>query len=319
MCMRVILQSVVNCALHVETSCALGRPAFIFSHPVLPSPTPSPSTSAPAPLGSSRVAASYIVVKRSPATPDALIVNVVRDVGVHAEREARAVSGTPTSPSRIDHVAATVRRSVVVVAKAERKESVATTTLPPCVVHGVEAVGAAAEVEAAGESAAPTASRAPIPAHPAQEAAIPPQACRASSVNGGLSVAILLILLLLLLTWRILWEDAPAEAVKWQANARASMWVQAGSLVPTARGGEPRSWAAVPAAQHRSVRRTAGGCLQVPCVEARPDLVGRTQLGDPLCSSPAARGATGCDTTRGSGIIAPSGPVGPGGGESQAA
>ncbi len=314
------LQGDVTGALRVVSCRALGRPAFTPSPSVLPSPTPSPPSSSSAPLGSSSVAASSIVVSRSRATHDALPANDVRGVGVHAERDARAISGTPTTPSRIDDVADTVRRNVIVDAEAEQAGHVATTTLSPCRLHGVEAVGAAAEVDAAGDSGAPTASRAPFPAVLAQEADGPPQAPCASSVNGFLCPAIpLIVLLLLLLIWRILWEEACAEAVSCQAMASASVWVQVDSLVPTVRGEVLTSWAAVPAARHRSVRPAAEGCLSVSGMEAHADSVWHTRLDDPMSSTPAVRGAAGCDTTRGSGISAPSGPIGPGGGQVQAA
>ncbi len=180
-------------------------------------------------------------------------------------------------------------------------------------------MGAAAEVEAAGRSAAPTASRVPLPDELLQEAGVTPQAPCASSVNDFLWLAIHLILLLVLLTWRLLGDDACAEAVTRQELKSASMRVQVDSLVPTARDGAPMSRAAVPAARHSSARLAAKGCLPEPGVEAHPDVVGCKRLNDPMSSTPVARGAAGCDTTRGSGINAPSGPAGPGGGESQAA
>ncbi len=126
-------QLVAKGALQVVSISALGRPAFSPSHPVPPSPTPLHPFPAPLPVRSSCVAASKSVVSRVPATHGAMHVNVVRDVGVHAEREARVTSGTPTSPSRVDQVSVTVHRNVVVVAKAARDGSVATTTLTPCI------------------------------------------------------------------------------------------------------------------------------------------------------------------------------------------
>ncbi len=258
--------------LQVVTSRALGRPAYSPSRPAPPSPSPAHPSPAPPPVGSSCVAASNIVVSTNHATHGALHVNVVRDVVVHAERDARAISGTPTSPSRIDQVSITVRCNVVVVAEAERERDVATTTLVPCLEQGVEAVGAAAEVEAAGISAAPTASRVPFPGVLLQEAGSPPQAPHASSIP-HLTLFILCILLLVLLAWRLLGDEAFAEAMNWQVMW-TSMRAQVGSLVPVARGGAPMSRAAVPAARQSSARAAAEGRPPEPSVEAHPDSVG---------------------------------------------
>ncbi len=202
---------------------ALGLPACPPSRPLPPRhPRPTPAPTSPS-LGSSCVAAGSNDDSTSPATHGALCANVVWDVGVLAELDARQTSGTPTSPSRIGRISIAVQGKVVVVAEAARVLNDATTTLPPLLVLGVEAVGAAAEIEAAGVSAAPTASRGPIPGDQMQEADSPPQAPHASFMPFSLKLAAFCFLLLVLLSSRLLGDEACAEAVRLQVTSNSSM------------------------------------------------------------------------------------------------
>ncbi len=79
------------------------------------------------------------------------------------------------------------------------------------------------------------------------------------------------------------------------------------------------SWAVVPAARGRSAMAATAGGHPKPRVEAHPDAIGSSSSSDPVTSTPAVRGASGCDTTRGSSISALGGPEGLSGGGSQAA